>query len=128
MLRRTRMTGKDATSKMSIPFRDLEDSEDLGLAGYLRFVDEPDSKGVRAALFCVNGLGEPIDFSFSRIDVAASFLWRAGDARRRAVSALSKSLFAASAKEPRVLLALADEVSPRVFTEDLDVHVPLCRI
>ena len=113
---------------MSVPFRDLAESEELGLAGYLRFVEEPDAKGIRAALFCVNSRGEPIDFSFTRIDVAASFLWRLGDARRHAVTALCKALFAACPKEPALLLSLADEVSPRVFTEDIEVRIPLCRV
>jgi hypothetical protein len=113
---------------MSVPFRDLAEAEELGLAGYLRFVEEPDAKGIRGALFCVNSRGEPIDFSFTRIDVAASFLWRLGDARRHAVTALCKALFAACSKEPALLLSLADEVSPRVFTEDIEVGIPLCRV
>jgi hypothetical protein len=113
---------------MPIPFRDRTGHEELGLVGYLRFVDEPDSKGIRGALFCVNGRGEPIDFSFSRIDVGSSFLWRAGDARRHAVTELCKGLFTACTVRPELLLSLADEVPPRVFTEDLQVDLPLCRI
>lgn len=113
---------------MPVPFRDLMEDEPLGLAGYLRFVEEPGARGIRAALFYVNGRGEPIDFSFSRIDTPASFLWRTGEMRRRAVTALAKALFVASAKKPTLLLVLADEVSPRVFTEDLVVEVPLCRV
>lgn len=115
-------------SKMPVPFRDRAEQEDLGLAGYLRFVEEAEAKGIRGALFCVNGRGEPIDFSFSRIDVASSFLWRSGDARRHAVAALCIALFTASSVQPTLLLALADEVPPRVFAEDLEVQLPLCRV
>jgi hypothetical protein len=122
------MAQKDSMSEMTVPFRDRAEYEDFGLAGYLRFVEEPDSKGIRGALFCVNSRGEPIDFSFTRIDVGASFLWRLGDARRHAVTALCKALFAACPKEPALLLSLAEEVSPRVFTEDIEVGVPLCRV
>lgn len=113
---------------MPVPFRDLTGDESLGLAGYLRFVEEPGGHGIRAALFYVNSRGEPVDFSFTRIDTPASFLWRAGEARRRAVTALAKALFVASTKKPALLLVLADEVPPRVFTEDLAVEVPLCRV
>jgi len=113
---------------MPIPFRDLSEEADLGLAGYLRFVEEPDGKGIRAALFLVNGRGEPIDFTFNRVEIARPFLWRAGEPRRHALRALSKSLFTACAKEPVLLLALAEDVPPRVFTDDIEVMVPLCRI
>ena len=114
---------------MPVPFRDLTgDAEDLGLAGYLRFIDEPGSRGVRGCLFCVNARGEPIDFSFSRVDAPASFLWRAGDTKRRSVTALTKALFEACSKTPTLLLTKADEAPVRVFEEDLTVRLPLCRV
>ena len=113
---------------MPIPFRDLIEDENNGVVGYLRFVDEPDGKGMRGAFFVISTRGEPLDFSFTRIDVHSSFLWRAGESRRQAVTALTKSLFQAASRIPNVIIALADEVPPRVFTEDLEVHVPLCRV
>jgi hypothetical protein len=111
-----------------IPFRDRSDVEDLGFAGYMRFVAEADGKGLRGALFLVNGRGEPADFCFSRIEIPASFLWRAGEARRHAVRALCGALFGACAREPVVLLARVDEVPPLVFAEDLEVRVPIARL
>ncbi len=114
---------------MAVPFRDRSAEDDaLGLAGYLRFIDEPRLKGLRGCLFCVNVRGEPINFSFTRIDAAAPLLWRPGDARRRAVTGLAAALFAEGAKAPRLLLALASETPSSVFREDLDVAVPVCRI
>ena len=113
---------------MPVPFRDLRDEDSLGLAGYLRFISEDDGRGVRGALFLVNARGEPVDFAFSRIDVPASFLWRAGEAKRHAIASLAAVLFHACPKAPSVLLALSDEVHPRLFTEDLVVEVPLCRV
>lgn len=113
---------------MAIPFRDSNALEKVGLAAYLRFVNEPDGKGVRGALFCVNSRGEPAEFTFSRIDAPPSLLWRAGDARRYVVVALSKTLFAGCSGNPTVLLALAEEVPPRVFAEDLEIQLPFCRI
>ena len=113
---------------MPIPFRDLNEDENSGVVGYLRFVDEPDGNGIRGGLFVISSRGEPLDFSFTRIDVHGGFLWRAGESRRQAVTALAKSLFQAASSIPSVILALADEVPPRVFTEDLEVHVPLRRV
>lgn len=112
---------------MPIPFRDHGDVDDLGLAGYLRFADEVGG-GLRGALFLVNGRGDPVDFCFSRVEIPASFLWRAGEARRQAVRALCLSLFTACPREPQLILARAEEVSPLVFTEDLEVLLPLCRV
>jgi hypothetical protein len=113
---------------LSIPFRDLKEDEDSGLAGFLRFQAEPEGRGVRAALFIVSSRGEPVEFSFSRIDVSGSFLWRAGEANRNAVGRLARSLFEATTTQPSLLLALAEETPSRVFTEDLDVLIPMCRV
>ena len=113
---------------MPIPFRELDENSEVGLAGYLRFEEEPGGNGIRAALFLINSRGEPVEFSFTRINVSRSFLWRSGDLLRHAVGALSKALFEASTRKPTLLLALAEEVPPRVFTEDLAVNIPFCRV
>jgi len=113
---------------LPIPFRDLNEDENTGVVGYLRFVDEPDGKGMRGALFVMSPRGEPIDFSFTRIDMHGGFMWRAGESRRQAVTALTKALFQSAGRIPAVIISLADEVPPRVFTEDLEVQVPLCRV
>jgi hypothetical protein len=76
----------------------------------------------------VNSRGEPVDFSFVRIDVHASFLWRQGAAHRQAVVALCRALFTAAVHVPNLIVTLAAEVPPRVFGEDLEVAVPLCRV
>lgn len=83
---------------------------------------------MRGALFLVNSRAEPLDFSFARIDIHASFLWRPGEVRRQAVAALTRTLFTAANHVPHLLIALADEVPPTVFAEDLAVTVPLCRV
>ena len=85
---------------MPIPFRDLNEDENAGVVGYLRFVDEPDGKGMRGALFVMSTRGEPIDFSFTRIDVHGGYLWRAGESRRQAVTALTKALFQSAGRVP----------------------------
>ena len=113
---------------MPIPFRDLGEEVPYGVAGFLRFVDEPDGKGIRGALFVMSTRAEPLHFTFSRIDVQSGVLWRLGEARRQAVSSLAKALFEASGGGPDLILILAEEAPPRVFTEDLQVGIPLCLV
>lgn len=113
---------------MPIPFKDLTTDQDPGVAGYLKFIDEEDGKGIQAALFLVTSRGAPLDYCFTRVDVHNSFLWRQGDARRNAVTALAKVLFDGTSRTPDLILSLAEEVPPRVFADDVAVSVPLCRI
>lgn len=113
---------------MPVPFRDLRNEDALGLIGYLRFVGEENRRGIRGALFLINARGEPVDFAYSRIDVHASFLWRDGEAKRYAVASLTNVLFQACPKTPSLLMALADEVHPKLFTEDIHADVPICRV
>lgn len=113
---------------MPIPFKDLSEGDVPGSAGFMRFVDEADGKGMQGALFFVSSKGEPLDFCFSRINVHNSFLWRQGDSRRNAVGSLSKALFQASTRTTSLILTLADEVPALVFSEDIQVDIPICRI
>jgi len=113
---------------MAVPFRDIREVDELGVAGFLRFVPEQHGSGIRGALFLVNARGEPIDFAFSRIDVPGSFLWRTGESKRHSVANLATVLFNACPKTPAVMLCRAEEVDARIFTDDLRVEIPLCRV
>lgn len=112
---------------MPIPVTDRTESEAGLAAAYLKFV-EHDSDGIRAALFIVTARGEPLEFVFNSISVPAHFLWRSGEVRRAAVRTLCQSMFQAATRVPDLVLALAEEVPARVFTQDLAVSIPLCRI
>lgn len=113
---------------MPVPFEDFREGESVGVVGFLRFVDEADGKGIRGALFLTSGRGEPLDFCFTRVDVHHSFLWRRGDARRQAVTSLVKVLFQAANRPPVLILALANEIPPQLFVDDIHVQVPLCLV
>ena len=113
---------------MPVPFRDLTESDSPGFAGFLRFKEEVSGKGMQGAFFLVSSRGDPLDFIFTRINVHNSFLWHEGDARRNAVAAIIKALFQGSNKTPDLILALAEEVPPQVFADDIRVDIPLCRI
>jgi hypothetical protein len=113
---------------LPIPFVNLGDGEHSGVAGYLRFAEEPDGKGVRGALFIMSTRGEPLGFSFTRTDFRPGVLWRLGDAKRQAVCSLTKALFEAADRVPDVVFTLAEEMPARVFSEDMAVQVPVCRV
>ena len=113
---------------MPIPFRDLGEDEPSGVAGFLRFIDEPDGRGIRGALFIMSARGEPIEFVFTRIDVRSGVLWRPGHARSRAVSVLTKALFESSCNRTDVVFTLAEETPPAVFSENIRPEIPLCRV
>ena len=113
---------------MPISFRETRSDEPNGLAGFLRFIEEEQGRGLRGALFLVNGFGEPVDFAFARTDIPAPVLWRPGDAARRAAALLAAALFQACPKTPALLLVLAAEVNPKVFIDDLVTETAMVRI
>ena len=113
---------------MPVPFRDLGENEPSGAAAFLRFINEPDGNGIRGALFIMSPRGDPLEFSFTRIDVRSGVLWRTGQARSRALTSLTKALFESTSRVPEVVFALANETPVEVFSEGLDVQVSLCRV
>ena len=113
---------------MPIPFRVLGEEEHAGVAGYLRFIDDPGGMGVRGALFIMSTRGEPLEFCFTRIAVPTGIFWRADHAKSRAIASLAKALFEATDHTPQVVLILADEAPPGTFTEKIQVAIPLCQV
>ena len=88
----------------------------------------PERAGYRGALFQINARGEPVEFTYNRVETPNSFLWRPADVRRAALRRLTASLLAACPKMPRVLFALAAEVPSELFTQDLQADLPVCRV
>ena len=113
---------------MPVSFDDLGTEEVHSEAiAWLRFVEEEDGKGLRAALFRTSGQGEPLDFCFTRIDRCERF-GRPGADRSNPRSHLAGSLFRAAASSPVLVLGLADEVSAELFTRHLRPQASFCRI
>ncbi|MGI9180211.1 MAG: hypothetical protein ACR2H9_06900 [Longimicrobiaceae bacterium] len=113
---------------MPIPFRDTEEQESLGAAGFLHFLPLAEENAYLGALFLVNARSEPLEFSYNRIDLPQRFLWRGADLRRHAVRRLAASLFQICPRVPGVLLCLAEEVDAELFTEELQLSVPVARL
>ena len=113
---------------MPIPYRDVDDVEELGLAAYLRIVAADDKSGYAGALFVINARGEPIEFTYNRIETHHTFLWRQDDIRRHATRKLTASILSLCPKTPRLILCLAEEVRSELFCQDIQVSIPVCRL
>jgi len=113
---------------MSIPYRDADELDELGTVGYLKIEPLPGGAGYLGALFLINARGEPIEFTYNRIDTPQTFLWRQDDLRRHAARKLTASLFSLCPRTPRLLLCLAKEVGSELFCQDIQVSIPVCRI
>lgn len=76
----------------------------------------------------VNARGEPLEFTYTRIDTPSTFLWRQNDVERHAVRKLTASLLSLCPRVPRVIFCLAEEVAAELFCEDIRVSIPVCRL
>ena len=113
---------------MPIPYRDADDLNELGAAGYLKIEPSSAGSGYLGALFLINARGEPIEFTYNRIETPHTFLWRQDDIRRYAARKLTTSLFSLCPKTPRLILCRAEEVGSEIFCQDIQVSMPVCRI
>ena len=113
---------------MAIPFRDVAEEESLGAAGYLKFLPQVGGDTWLAALFLMDDRGEPVEFSHARLRAPSSFLWRPDDLRTHCLRSLCCALFDACPTEPLLMLCLADEVGPHLFSEHVSVNVPVGRL
>ncbi|NOT57129.1 MAG: hypothetical protein HOP18_21215 [Deltaproteobacteria bacterium] len=113
---------------MPIPYRDAEDLDELGTVAYLKIEPLVNGAGFLGALFLMNARGEPVEFTYNRIDTPNTFLWRQDDLRRHAARKLVTSLFALCPRTPRLLLCLATEVGGELFGQDVRVSIPVCRL
>ena len=65
---------------MPIPFDDLTEADHSDAAVWLRFIEEEDGRGIRAALFETSGQGDPLAFCVGRVDRRDPFLRHREDA------------------------------------------------
>lgn len=113
---------------MPIPFDSARNVEASGVMGFLRLLNEDQGKGIRAALFATSALQFPLEFCFTRVDIADSVLWEEGQARRTAAVALIRELFRSMNRTPDVVMGLVDEIPPLVFPGEINVDIPVCRV
>jgi len=113
---------------MPLPFREADELAELGAAGLLTIRPLAARGGYEGALFVVNARGEPLEFTYNRVETPHPFLWRKEDIRRYAHRRLTASLLSVCPATPRVILCLAEEVTSELFAQDIQVSVPVCRI
>jgi len=111
-----------------VPFRDLQGDAAGGVAGFLRVLPDEDEGHYMGALFLINALGEPLEFTYNRLEIVQRFLWRRDGLRRHAARRLASSLFEICPRVPDLLLCLAEEVEPELFTQELEVSIPVARL
>ena len=113
---------------MPIPFDDLTEVDPSGAVVWLRFIEEEDGRGIRAALFETSGQGDPLAFCFTRVDRRDPSLRHREDAGQVALTSLVKTLFQAAPRSPTLIFGLADEMPPWMFNGDIRIQMPFCRI
>ena len=110
------------------PFDELKSvNAASGAVAWLRFLEEKDGKGIRAALFQTSAQGEPLDFCFTRRVWSGSGGQSAVD-KPGLLKSLARSLLSAVTSVPTLIFARADEVPHGAINEELIVQIPVCRI
>lgn len=110
---------------MSLQSQDTSEVWAATCLAYLRFFVEEEGIGVRAALFVVNGHGEPLEFCFTRVNSPSGPLWGADPFFRRAVADLARALLTAVQHRPDLVLVLDEEAPPDFSAEGLAVRSPV---
>ena len=113
---------------MPVPFQDIGAGDSPARIAYLRFVLEDDGVGIRGCLFLISGQGDPLEFSFTRVELPSGPLWSQAQAHRRAVAELANALFQAGRLQPDVVFCPWSETPEGVFSEDIDARIPVCRV
>lgn len=113
---------------MTIRIEESDKKRGSDAVAYLAFVDGSESRSMAAALFLVNEIGEPLHFVYDQARIPSAFLWRPEDLRRHTVRHLTKSVLGACPMVPRLLLCMHSQTYPELFTEEIRLEVPVCRI
>ena len=113
---------------MPVPFDSARKGGTPGAIGFLRLLDEDQGTGIRAALFVASAQDVPLEFCFTRADLVDSVLWKKEHSRNVAAVSLITELFRSSYQTPDLVLGLAEEIPPLVFTAEISVDIPVCRV
>jgi len=111
---------------MRVRYRDQDEIDDLGNAAFLRIGRIANPSGYAGGLLTVNARGEPLEFTYNRIETPQSSLWRANDLRRTAVKQLAVSLLETVSQPAEVVLCLARQSMVDLFRFDIELAAPIC--
>lgn len=113
---------------MRVRYRDQDEIDDLGRAAFLRVGRIADRSGYVGGLLTVNARGEPLEFTYNRIETPQSTLWRAHDLRRTAIKQLAASLLETASQPAGVVLCLALKSMEDLFLRDVELASPVCLV
>lgn len=110
-----------------IPFRSITD-DPPGAAGFLRFLPNVAGDIWLGAMLMIDASGEPIEFTYARMQSPRPTLWRPEELRLSCVRSLCASLFDACPVAPLIILCRSDEVDRRMFSEHVHVEIPVALV
>ena len=102
---------------MAISFRDQDEIDALGFAGYFKLARDGDEYS--GALFIINARGEPVHFLYNKVRVTNHFMWREEDLALAANRRLVQSLTSVCPVTPVLMLCQASETPEKLFEYEL---------
>lgn len=113
---------------MPVPFRELDDPAGRERVAFLRLLPDPDGRRVRGGLLTTNGIGEPVEFTFTRIESPAPLLCTDHRPSAHVARLLVLALFERCETAPDLLLVLQDEVDDGLFRHRVHVDIPVAAV
>lgn len=113
---------------MPVPFRELDDPAALERIAFLRLRPDPGGHHVRGGLLITNGIGEPIEFAFTRIESPVPLLCADNKPTMHAARLVVLALFERCETTPDLLLFLQDDVDDRLFQHRVHVDIPVAAV
>jgi hypothetical protein len=116
------------SQQTTIPYQLREHEKDLTAVFFRVLRSRKSPQSFVAGLLLIDARGEPLEFTYSKVEAGHRFLWRDSTLRAGAKRELAAALFDECPRVPTAIFALAGEVDPELFTEHLDVQRPLARV
>lgn len=113
---------------MSIGHRSVLGDEERALSGAFFRALRVDGRTFVGALLVIDALGEPLEFSYNRVEARYRFLWRERDLHLAATRELLTSLLDLCPRDPSALFFLASETPPDLFVQQVDIEKPVARV
>ncbi len=111
-----------------VSFRDAYKFEKYGIAGFIRMIPSRRDAVLFGALFSINVIGEPFEFTYHNLEIPNRFLWKADALKKYAAREMLSALFQTCRRSPVLLLYLRNEIPDPVFAKEILTEIPVCAI
>ncbi len=98
------------------------------VVAWLRFADDGDGSGIRAALFETSSEGKPRAFFFTRIDRRDPSLRQAENPTGAALAQLAGALFRIATPPPKLVIGVDDNLTRQAVQGNLEIALPCALI